>query len=369
MNSNDPSTRTRVRLCGLHKISPESLGKALDETATAMAHGSFAFYGASVFCILTLLAPDSILLTNSEQITIPFVTGAVSYVAFLFLGPSIVLAIGIYLQFYYEHLLRLEGLGRRIGVSRAPTLLMIRSPLIGLRGAIGLGRAAVFPLLAFFAYWKANPLLLAGGALGTLGILGIVLHFGILRRTGTGKTRDRRWVGRLMIAAVIVSPCPLILTVFIPHRALDLSSAVLADRNLSHEDNLLRGANFDQATIKQMQLFGSDLSFSKVFRATITASFLDDADFDDARFKRASSDKTSFAGAHFHHAKIIETHFEDSDFSDAEFDDATLDGVSFRHCKISPAQLDKALLDDVCIDGVPVSPSKKCEDPALERLR
>jgi hypothetical protein len=61
-----PSTTSRRR--GLRKLSPDLIGKALDETATQVNRVGLTFVGTAAFCLLSLLSPDSALLGGNEML-------------------------------------------------------------------------------------------------------------------------------------------------------------------------------------------------------------------------------------------------------------------------------------------------------------
>src|SRR5262245_3347989 len=101
---------------GLRKEPPERrvaelLIKAQEETSVRIGRIMATFVGAALFCLLSLLSPDSSLLTNDERLTIP-VAGPVSLLGFIIVGPALLIALRIYLQIYVEHFRRLERIVR-----------------------------------------------------------------------------------------------------------------------------------------------------------------------------------------------------------------------------------------------------------------
>ena len=104
-----PSTGRRR---SLRTLSPDSIGKAADETATQVTRIGLTFLGTSAFCLLSLLSPDSALLGGSERINLPLLAGPVSFFGFMLLGPAVLIVLRIYLQIYVEHSERWDRLAR-----------------------------------------------------------------------------------------------------------------------------------------------------------------------------------------------------------------------------------------------------------------
>src|SRR6476619_6751575 len=133
-------------------LSPDFIGKAMDETATQVMRIGLTFLGTSAFCLLSLLSPDSALLGGSERINVPL-AGPVSFFGFMLLGPAVLIMLRVYLQIYVEHSNRLERLGRSMLAVRAPTLVPLKNPL--LRVFSGLTFYLVLPLAMMLFAWKA----------------------------------------------------------------------------------------------------------------------------------------------------------------------------------------------------------------------
>ena len=62
----------------------------MDETAAQVTRIGLTFLGTAVFCLLSLLSPDSALLGGSERINVPF-AGPVSFFGFMLLGPAVLI--------------------------------------------------------------------------------------------------------------------------------------------------------------------------------------------------------------------------------------------------------------------------------------
>ena len=56
--------------------------------------------GFCLFCLLTLGAPDTNLLSTNAKIDIPFADTSVTYSAFITVGPLLLLGLSVYLQIF-----------------------------------------------------------------------------------------------------------------------------------------------------------------------------------------------------------------------------------------------------------------------------
>jgi hypothetical protein len=114
---------------GLRKLSPDLISEARDKTAAQVVRVGLLFLGTTAFCVLSLLSPDSALLAGNDRISVPL-AGPVSFIGFMLLGPTLLIALRLYLQIYVEHSNRLDRLARRMPAARAPTLVPLKNPLI-----------------------------------------------------------------------------------------------------------------------------------------------------------------------------------------------------------------------------------------------
>ena len=136
----------------LRKLSPDSISKAMDETAAEVTRIGLTFLGATAFCLLSLLSPDTALLGGSERINVPF-AGPVSFFGFMLLGPALLIVLRVYLQIYVDHSGWLERLARSMSIVRAPTLVRLQNPLVRCFSALIF--YLLLPLTMMLFAWKA----------------------------------------------------------------------------------------------------------------------------------------------------------------------------------------------------------------------
>ena len=175
MRSNGPRRSLRI-------LSPDSIGKAADETATQVTRIGLTFLGTTVFCLLSLLSPDSALLGGSERINLPLLTGPVSFFGFMLLGPAVLIVLRIYLQIYVEHSERLERLARSMSIMRAPMLVPLRNPLI--RYFSGLIFYLLLPLTMLLFAWKAAVFPAWGSGLLVVAVAVVASHLMLPLKSG-----------------------------------------------------------------------------------------------------------------------------------------------------------------------------------------
>jgi hypothetical protein len=246
---------------GLRKLSPDLISKARDETATQINRIGLIFLGTTAFCLLSLLSPDSALLSGSEKINVPL-AGPVSFFGFMFLGPLVLIVLRAYLQIYVEHSNRLDRLARSVPLMRAPTLVPLKNPLI--RVLSGFTFYDLLPIAMMLFAWKAAVFPNWGTGLFGVAVAVIVSHFMLPRGLGTdlfdrvkvtmGLPPSRiTWRSRVLLsggAAVLFWGLTFDLGPL--HRPFDLDHANLSGQWLIDDD--LRNANLDSANLSGAHL-------------------------------------------------------------------------------------------------------------------
>src|SRR5215470_657390 len=239
--------RSTSRRQGLRKLSPDLISKARDETATQVTRVGLTFLGTAAFCLLSLLSPDSHLLGGSEKISVPL-AGPVSFSGFMLLGPTVLIALRVYLQIYVEHSNRLDRLARSVSIVRAPTLVPLQNALIRLFS--GLIFYMLLPVAMVFFAWKGAVFHAWG--LGLLGLAVAVTASHVM--LPFSKLSWRSKVVLSVSAAIIAGGVmhglgPL-------HRQFDLDHADLSGQRLLGED--LRTAYLNSANLSDANLSGAD---------------------------------------------------------------------------------------------------------------
>ncbi|UPT96669.1 pentapeptide repeat-containing protein [Bradyrhizobium barranii subsp. apii] len=345
---------------GLRVLSPDSIGKAADETATQITRIGLTFLGTSAFCLLSLLSPDSALLgAGSEKtnvINVPF-AGPVSFFGFMLLGPAVLIVLRVYLQIYVEHSERLERLARSMSIARAPSLAPFHNPLI--RYFSGLIFYLLLPLTMLLFALKAAVFPAWGS--GLLGVAAAVIASHLILPLKKFSWREKAilsTVATIVMFAMIVGSGPVRrpfalfranlsgqLLVGADLRGADLSEANLSGTNLSEANlsgaNLIRanltGANLTVTDLTGARLGGANLSRADLFRAKLIEANLSGADLSGANLTAAKLNGAGLRRANLNRASLVLV-----DLSDADLSDAHLSGTNLKAAYLTQEQLNQA---------------------------
>jgi uncharacterized protein YjbI with pentapeptide repeats len=302
--------RSTTRRQGLHKLSPDLISKARDETATQVTRIGLTFVGTAAFCLLSLLSPDSALLGDSERINVPF-AGPVSFFGFMIIGPLVLIVLRVYLQIYVEHSGRLDRLAQSVSVVRPPTLVPLENSLIRLFS--GLVFYALLPVAMVCFAWKAavfpNSALFTVAT--TVAIWVIAYHEMLLC-----------WRSKGLLSASVAIIAGGIILGFVPPRRFNLYQANLSGHSLARMDLRkadLRFANLSGATLGFAELNGADLTHANLSGATLAFAKLNGADLDSATLSGAVLRRAELIGA-----ILVRANLSDADLSSAKLNGARL---------------------------------------------
>ena len=335
-----PSIKPRLvrRHQGLHKLSPDLISKARDETATQVTRLGLTFLGTTAFCLLSLESPDIALLSGSEKINVPF-AGPVSFLGFMLLGPAVLIVLRVYLQIYVEHGDRLDRLARSAPAAvRAPILVPLENSLIRLFS--GLIFYMLLPVAMLLFAWKAA--VFPAWGLGLFGVAVAVIATHVMLPFSRLSLRSK---GLLSVSAAIIAG-GVMLGFGPPHRRFHLFHANLSGQWLFNEDlgqadlglANLRDANLSGANLSEAYLFNADLRF-----ATLDSANLRDANLGGANLSIAKLRGASLAGAWLFNANLSGADLRLAKLRDADLSDANLSGANLSGAEnLTQAQLDKA---------------------------
>jgi pentapeptide repeat protein len=304
--------RSTSRRQGLHKLSPDLISKARDDTATQVTRVGLTFLGTAAFCLLSLLTPDSALLGGSERINVPF-AGPVSFFGFMLLGPAVLIALRVYLQIYVEHGDRLDRLARSASVVRAPTLVPLQNQLIRLFSFLIF--YTLLPVAMLLFAWKAA--VFHNWGLGLFAVAVAVIASHVMLPFSRFSWRSK---GLLSVSAAIIAGGLILGGVwfgFEPlRRPFDLFRANLSGQWLTGED--LRGARLSDANLSGADLSGANLSGANLFGANL---------------RGATLNRANLNGSYPFGANLSGANLSGADLSRASLSDAK---------NVTPTQLDEA---------------------------
>jgi uncharacterized protein YjbI with pentapeptide repeats len=348
---------------GLRKLSPDLISKARDRTATQVIRLGLTFFGAAAFCLLSLLSPDSALLSGSEKISVPF-AGPVSFSGFMLLGPAVLIMLRVYLQSYIEHSDRLDRLARSMSIVRAPTLVPLRNPWM-----------RFFSYLVFYMLLPVTMMLFAWKA-AVFPAWGFVL-FGVAVAVTASHAMlpfsrfSWRQKGFLSVTAAIIAG--VVMLAFDVHRPFDLYRANLSGQSLAGE--YLRHANLSGANLSSANLRGAELSYADLSNADLRGADLRDANvivadlhlanLSDANLSGANL-IADLSGANLSSANLIVADLHGANLSSANLSSANLSSADLRGANLRSANLSSANLSSADLRGAELSYARNLTQSQLD---
>jgi uncharacterized protein YjbI with pentapeptide repeats len=336
--------RSTTRRQGLRKLSSDLVSKARDETATQVTRIGLTFVGTAAFCLLSLLSPDSALLSDIERINVPF-AGPVSSYGFMIIGPLVLIVLRVYLQIYVEHSGRLDRLAQSVPVVRPPTLVPLENSLIRLFS--GLVFYALLPAAMLCFAWKAA--VLPKSALFTVATtlaIGVIAYHEMLLS----------WRSKGLLSASVAIIAAGIIHGSVPPRRFNLNQANLSRHSLARMDLSnanLRFANLSGATLGFSELNGADLSGAVLFRAELIGATLNGADLSGADLSGAKLNGAWLGTSIPSNSSVVDPrsgvieNLGGANLSKANLSFANLSGADLFKVDLSGANLSDALISDV----------------------
>jgi hypothetical protein len=336
--SSKPRSTPTARRQGLHKLSPDLISRARDETATQVTRIGLTFVGTAAFCLLSLFSPDIALLGGSERVNVPL-AGPVSFSGFMLLGPAFLIVLRIYLQIYVEHSNRLDRLARSVSLVRAPTLVPLQNSLIRLFS--GLIFYLLLPMAMLLFAWKAAVFPVWGSTLLCIAA-GVIVSHGMLSLSSVSwRLKALLSAGAALLAgAVIFGFGPLRL------RSFDLERVNLSGGWLVRDD--LRGAILQRANLKDAYLTGANLERAYLLGADLSGAHLEGTNLEGARLASTNLEGARLASANLNGAVLLLANLNGANLNAANLNganlsDANLEGANLEHARnLTQTQLDEA---------------------------
>jgi uncharacterized protein YjbI with pentapeptide repeats len=318
---------------GLRKLSPDLISKAREDTSTQVTRIGVTFLGTAAFCLLSLLSPDSALLSGSERINVPF-AGPVSFFGFMLLGPAVLIALRMYLQIYVEHSDRLDRLARSVSVVRVPTLIPLQNSLIRLFS--GLIFYALLPVAMVLFAWKAAVFPAWGAGLLCVAVGAIANHAMLPLRMVSWRLKALLSVSAAIFAVALVAAFGS------PHRPFDLFRANLSNQWLLSAD--LGGANLGGANLTGATLAGTNLNLADLSDADLSGANLTSADLNRAKLSLAKLNRAILMLTNLDHADLGGAYLTTANFDSAILTGADLVFARARWARLTSAKLTNASL-------------------------
>ena len=302
------------------------------EVSETLRHAMLALLAFSLFCWLTVGAPDRSLVISEPTIKVPFADVPVTFVAFLVVAPLILVALAVYLHVFEGVRLRTEAeLGDPPGNKLLATLFNFDHP------------TARFLTTAIF-YWQVPLTLgaitykaLAGPEWGvpmlvlTVIVTGILVCVRSLRMQGGALRKTTIGLYYGLIAIMI----GVIMTI-----ALKVPAAVTRPLNLFRAD--LSHAWLPSASLRYADLYEANLS-----DANLQSAYLSDADLRRANLNGANLSYAKLSGADLSGANLSGTNLNGANLSDAVLSGVDLSGVDLSGVDLSGVDLSDADLGEL----------------------
>ncbi len=337
------------------------------QISKSLRSAMFSLILFSLFCLLTLGAPDSQLITLGQKLKIPFANVPVSFSGFLIVAPLLLVCLTVYLHTYLDALLRMP----RLESSRlVPCLFNLDSPVAQWTSI------AIFywvcPLVLAVFLWKALPFGFAvpfGLMILTFSVAIALVILYIRRWRGTMKPNNYKvlWVIVGLIASVgihdlgrmtfdgcrairqhVRTQAPEVFVRYreryhpfwmifvirkymwdlaLPRRVIPSVESRLLWRPLFLDGAKLDGENFDEqdfsfATMEKANLSGASLRAAYMRGVVLTGANLRGAILQKAVLRSATLRGADLSGADL----------RQSELTWAELVDANLDGADLRGC-------------------------------------
>jgi hypothetical protein len=182
---------------GLCKLPSDVIIKARDDTAAQVNRITLTFFGTFIFCMLSLLTPDTALLVGGEKLNVPF-AGPVSFFGFMVLGPAVLIFLWTYLKIHIEHQRRLDRIAQWIPAARASILTPDKHFLMRIfKGFVfylllPLATLAFWSKAAVFPEWGRNFFIVVAAV--------IAMHLTLPFRSLSGRLRAVLSLGAAILA-------------------------------------------------------------------------------------------------------------------------------------------------------------------------
>lgn len=301
-----------------------------DEISKNIWNLAWLLIASCLFCLITLGAPDAVLVNQDAKISIPFAGTTVSYSGFLFFGPLILFVLAMYLHVFVEQRLRI---GRFKDRPLSPFLFNLGRPAADLLSAFVF--YWMLPCVLIFFCWRAlprpeAPLLI----FMTTAVTTFMVVLGIRRSGAPGPRtiRKRLVLGGLWLILVI---CVLLLfplahlaarMVFVSQTSGQGGQTVVAAG--------VRSSSILQPT-RRLELFGAPLAktnlsglnapYADMRKADLKEADLEGADLSNADLRKADLSKANLTGANLTGAHLEGAILTDATLRMADLHDAAVD--------------------------------------------
>jgi uncharacterized protein YjbI with pentapeptide repeats len=305
-----------------------------DEISKTTWNLAWLLIASCLFCLITLGAPDAVLVNRDAKINIPFAGTTVSYTGFLFFGPLILVVLAMYLHVFVEQRLRIGRLKDR---PLSPFLFNLGLPSAELLSAFVF--YWMLPCVLMFFCWRALPRPEAPLLIFlTMAVTAFMVGLGIRRFGVQGPlTAAKRVI--LYVLWVILTIC-IILLVPLAHAA---GQIVFGNQASGQRGQTVAVTSVSRSSILQptrrLQLFGAALE-----KTNLIGLYAPYADMRKADLKEADLE-----GANLSHADMRKADLSKANLSGADLTGAQLQGAVITDATLRLADLHGAVIDNITV--------------------
>lgn len=333
------------------------------KTSDTIRHTMLGLIAFSFFCLLTLGAPDSLLLAGSAKIPLPFASTSISFLVFMIVGPGMLVGLTLYLHIFLGHLAKLSCVA---AIERTPSLFNLEGRVPSALSYLifyWLPPGVVYAFGLKAAPWEEGAALFLLAALLTLVLL--VLQ---LRRNVLGAWRGARLLLWLLVAATVFQVANIVSWAASERerrspfqrawylKGADLAGAILHGSELIGAN--LVNANLQGADLTRAQLFAADLRGADLSGALLVQADLREADLRGARLKDAD-----LTHANLRYARVDETDLRNPTLTAVQLQGVCFDSATLFNPGLRPERLPARCQGD---DAVAAVAPPQCR-PAAER--
>ncbi len=340
-------------------IEPRDLQKLHRECSETIRRTSLILLGLCIFSLVSLGATDESLLGLGKTIKPPFANTEISFLAFLYLVPVILVATALYLHVFVGKWIYYSSTGLQAD-KKLLTIFNIDEPVPRFFSGVLFYWQVV--LVLFVLTWKALPRPDAPHfVILSCAVTAGFIFLRIRRQPGASRHWNRLlWVALaadialfLYAASVITYGGKLLLT-----RNLYLYGAKLQNvdlrrfqmRDADMREAKLSGASLIGAELSGANLSGADLTGANLIRAGLNAANLRGANLTSAYLSRANS-----TGANLRGSNLSRAYLSGADLSKADLRGANLSGADLREANVRSAYLSRANLTKADLRGINLS--------------
>ena len=309
------------------------------ETSGIIRNVFYAILSTCLFCIATLFnTEDSKLHFVNSTVKLPLLNYDLGFVAFLAVGPAIIMALTVYLHIFLSEHMKIEVPAQ----SRKAALFNLDSPIA--KSVVWLIFYWISPVTLAVFTWKAWPIPTGGYILfGCTLVLAAALSFVQIRRCAPAR---RAWAAPLTVAVLVLFVAALATSV--ATRKISLAYATLEGFDFRQTNfKLIQGNTsgliLTRANLNRSNLSGQDLKGAFMNGTSLMAADLTNAILENARLRRANLSNATLFEADSDRAIFAAAILTGTDFTDAELIRADFTGASMNGTNFSDADLSRAI--------------------------